>query len=62
MVHNATFNNISVISWQSVLMVGENGVPEEKPPRGVLWMEWPYKRETTVLLLGDQLITSNDLV
>jgi len=32
MVHNATFNNISVISWQSVLIVGENGVPGEKPP------------------------------
>jgi hypothetical protein len=27
MVHNATFNNISVISWQSVLLVEETGVP-----------------------------------
>jgi hypothetical protein len=26
MVFNATFNNISVISWRSVLLVGENGV------------------------------------
>ena len=26
---NATFNNISVISWQSVLMVQETGVPRE---------------------------------
>jgi hypothetical protein len=26
---NATFNNISVISWQSVLLVGETGVPRE---------------------------------
>jgi hypothetical protein len=25
----ATFNNISVISWQSVLLVGETGVPGE---------------------------------
>jgi len=25
MVFNATFNNISVISWQSVLLVGETG-------------------------------------
>ena len=24
---NATFNNISVISWQSVLLVEETGVP-----------------------------------
>ena len=27
MVDNATFNNISVISWQSVLLVEETGVP-----------------------------------
>jgi len=26
---NATFNNISVISWRSVLVVGEAGVPGE---------------------------------
>jgi len=30
MVFNATFNNISVILWQSVLLVEENGVPGEK--------------------------------
>jgi hypothetical protein len=29
MVFNATFNNISVISWQSVLLVEETGAPEE---------------------------------
>ena len=29
MVFNATFNNISVISWQSVLLVDETGVPRE---------------------------------
>ena len=28
-VFNATFNNISVIMWQSVLLVEETGVPEE---------------------------------
>jgi hypothetical protein len=28
-VFNATFNNISVISWQSVLLVEETGVPAE---------------------------------
>jgi len=27
MVFNATFNNISVISWRSVLLVEETGVP-----------------------------------
>jgi hypothetical protein len=30
MVFNATFNNISVISWRSVLLVEENGIPGEK--------------------------------
>jgi hypothetical protein len=29
MVFNATFNNISVISWQSVLLVEKPGVPRE---------------------------------
>jgi hypothetical protein len=30
MVFNATFNNISVLSWLSVLLVEETGVPREK--------------------------------
>ena len=29
MVFNATFNNISAISWWSVLLVEETGVPEK---------------------------------
>ena len=29
MVFNATFNDILVISWQSVLLVEETGVPGE---------------------------------
>jgi hypothetical protein len=29
MVFNATLNNISVISWQSVLLLEETGVPRE---------------------------------
>jgi len=29
MVFYATFNNISVISWQSVLLVKDTGVPEK---------------------------------
>jgi len=29
MVFNATFKNISVISWRSVLLVEETGVPGE---------------------------------
>ena len=31
MVLNATFNNISVILWRSVLLVEESGVPGENP-------------------------------
>jgi len=31
MVFNATFNNISVISWQSVLLVEETRVAVQKP-------------------------------
>ena len=29
MVFNANFNNISVISWQSVLLVEDIGIPRE---------------------------------
>jgi hypothetical protein len=29
MVFNATFNNISVISWQSVLLMGKQECPEK---------------------------------
>jgi len=29
MVYNATFNNISVLLWRSVLLVEETGVPGE---------------------------------
>ena len=29
MVFNSTFNNISVISWQSVLLLKETGIPGE---------------------------------
>jgi hypothetical protein len=32
MVFNATFNNISVKSWMSVLLVEETGVPRENHP------------------------------
>jgi hypothetical protein len=30
MVFNATFKNISIISWRSVLLVEEAGIPGEK--------------------------------
>jgi hypothetical protein len=38
MVFNTTFNNISVISWRSVLLVEETGVPgENHPPVASHW-------------------------
>jgi len=33
MMFNSTFNNISVISWRSVLFVEETGVPRENHRR-----------------------------
>jgi hypothetical protein len=36
LVFNATFNNISVISWWSILLVEETGVPEENHRQGVV--------------------------
>ena len=32
-VFNTTFNNISVITWRSVLVVAEGGVPGENLPQ-----------------------------
>ena len=41
MVFNATFNNILVISWQSVLLVEETGVPGEN--------HWPCLSSTPAM-------------
>jgi hypothetical protein len=42
MVFNTTFNNISAISWQSVLLVEESRVPRENHlPARPLWL-WSY--------------------
>jgi hypothetical protein len=44
MVFNATLNNISVISWQSVLLVEEIGVPEEnQKPAASHWQTLSHK-------------------
>jgi hypothetical protein len=43
MVLNATFNNISVISWQSVLLVDETGVPVDNHwPVASHWQSWSH--------------------
>jgi hypothetical protein len=46
MVFNDTFNNISVISWQSVLLVEETGVPGENRST---WRKQEYLEKTTDL-------------
>jgi hypothetical protein len=44
MVFNATFNNISVISWRSVLLVEETGVPgESHRPVASHWQTLSHK-------------------
>ena len=50
MVFNATFNNISVLSWRSVLLVEEAGAgPSEQhyrpPGKPVHW--GPYQQQLT---------------
>jgi hypothetical protein len=43
MVFNATFNNISFISWCSVLLVDETGVPgENHRPVTSHWQTWSH--------------------
>jgi len=39
MFFNATFNNILAISWRSVLLVKETGVPGENHRSAVNWDE-----------------------
>ena len=44
MVFNATFNNISVISWPSVLLVGETGaLRENHQPDASHWQTLSHK-------------------
>jgi hypothetical protein len=42
MVFNATFNNISVILWRSVLLVEETRVPGENQPVARHWQTLSY--------------------
>ena len=49
MVFNATFNNISVISWQSVLLVEEIGEPvENHRPTASQWIHSQWVRTNNV--------------
>jgi hypothetical protein len=58
-VLNATFNNISVISWRAVLLVEETGVPGENPrPAASQWqtmlytVPWSEFELTTSVVIG----------
>ena len=61
MVFNATFNNISVISWRSVLLVEETRVPgETHPPVASHWQTLSHKVLSTTYttpLTGFELTT-----
>ena len=53
MVLNATFNNISVISWRSVLLVEETGVPgENHRPAASHWQTLPHNVVLSKLCLS----------
>ena len=67
-VFNATFNNISAISWRSVLLVEETGVPWEKHRPAVSHWQiyhimlytspWSRFELTTSVLIGTDCIGS----
>jgi hypothetical protein len=53
MVFNATFNNISIISWRPVLLMDETGIPDEN--------HGPYKilKYTTIYNLVKMFISNS---
>jgi hypothetical protein len=54
MVLNATFNNISVISWRSVLLVEEAGVPgENNRPATSYWQTLSHDVVSSTPRLSD---------
>ena len=65
MVFNTTFNSISVISWRSVSLVEETGVPGENHRHEVCHMMW-YRVHiawagfelTTLVVIGTDCIGS----
>ena len=70
MVFEATFNYITAISWRSVLLVQETGVPEENHPpaainekryrRMLYWIHlaWAGFELTTLVMIGTDGIGS----
>jgi len=62
MVLNATFNNISVISWWSVLLVGETREPVTSHwqtwSHNVVHLAWAWFELTTLVVVGTDCIGS----
>ena len=54
MIFNATFNNISVKSWWSVLLVEETGVPAKKTHQPTA--SHFYKKTSLVVTAGFQTV------
>jgi len=53
MVLNATFNNISVILWRSVLLVKETGILRENHwPAASHWQSWSHNVASSTLRLS----------
>jgi hypothetical protein len=58
MMFNATFNNISVISWRLVLLVKETGVPRENHrPVASHWQTLSHNAEFTNIFLNIYVMT-----
>jgi hypothetical protein len=58
MVFNTTFNNISAISWRSVVLVEETGVPGEnhRPDADVIFTKFSkHRRKILVSILLKKL-------
>jgi len=63
MVFNATFNNISVISWWLVLLVEETGVPgENHRPVASHWQTFSHNvlSSTPLYEQDSKLVIDND--
>ena len=62
MMLNATFNNISVISWRSVLLVDETGVPgENHRPVASHWQTLSFNVISSTPRLNEKLMKLCDL-
>ena len=55
MVFNATINNISVISWRSILLVEETGVPGENKNRPVHLSRAGFELTTLLVISTDYI-------